>query len=610
MPGDLASLPPVAPNVMLVVDRSGSMAPHWESLLQLTPYVEAMGDLTRTGLALFPDQHGSSSVEESISVPVAAGTASEIMDTLAESWAAGRTPMTAVLARIQAHGRLQDPYRENVVVLVSDGAPNCGGSSSSAVSAVTDMVTPEEPVKMHFIGFAASAAANQTLEEMGEAAEVTTGEGMVPPGSPLEATANVAGVFESRVCSVRVGEWTPNARPDEGSAPMTRLANVLLLGVALALVACSESEKVVSGPVDEPVDEPEGESARVCAPEAVRLDCVDEDANGICLPWDNCPEQANTDQLDTDDDGVGDSCDACPFDPNEDPCPEWCGDFPEGTVVLPGYSLSVFADGLDTPSALATLPGGGLIVGAGAGTWNAVPVVHLDASGTEQVWSTSVDDPDGVDLDSSGRVYVAGSSRVSRALSVGDLGSGSEWSTWYQTGGNLNDIVIDTWRGDIVYVAQDGGSVQMLDPTAGDLELETITSFGDQPSIALHSDTGNLWVILANDNLLYEVDPFTGDTELRADWSSDHGIVRTNMIAWDEDGQHLYGSVYTLDGVPIDGAHIGRWDPAEPEAMEYLVEGIHLTDPKNNAIDVAVGAVCTWFSSPLSGKVHQVCQCP
>lgn len=164
----LPYLRPVAPNVMLVVDRSGSMEEHWGNLLHLTPYIEAMGDLTRTGLAYFPDD-GYCGVEDSIEIPIAEGTAGDIMQSINSNHPAGGTPLSQVLDHLREHGRLQDPYRDNVLILVGDGQPTCDGDIASAIDAAAEWAGLEVSVKMHFIGFDAGAA-NDTFSDMAAAA--------------------------------------------------------------------------------------------------------------------------------------------------------------------------------------------------------------------------------------------------------------------------------------------------------------------------------------------------------------------------------------------------------------------------------------------------------
>jgi|GEM_PF-532030 len=52
----------------------------------------------------------------------------------------------------------------------------------------------------------------------------------------------------------------------------------------------------------------------------------DQDGDGLCANFDNCPGFVNADQLDTDNDGVGDVCDACITDPvNDDDGDGLCG---------------------------------------------------------------------------------------------------------------------------------------------------------------------------------------------------------------------------------------------------------------------------------------------
>ena len=166
-PGGLPYLAPLPPDVLLVVDRSGSMAPHWEDLLALTPYIQGMGAMTRPGLALFP-QPAMCLVDDALRIAPGVGTADAILAEIAATWPGGSTPIAGVLDQLRSEGLLQDPDRENVLIFVGDGASTCPGDSVAAVRAWGALPVP---VKMHFIAFAAPEDAQGELEAMAEAAD-------------------------------------------------------------------------------------------------------------------------------------------------------------------------------------------------------------------------------------------------------------------------------------------------------------------------------------------------------------------------------------------------------------------------------------------------------
>lgn len=183
-PGGVAYLPPVPPNVMLMVDRSGSMdtqvdcdatscPTRWETLMGLAPIVEALGASTRAGLTAFPDRNGQCEVED-IEVPVGEGTSSAILQELSTSAPSGFTPVAETLTLLRREGRLQDPYRDNVLVLLSDGLPTCAGVTAS-IEAVDRLTHLDEPVAFHVISFAAEDEAKNTLEQMAEVGGEATG---------------------------------------------------------------------------------------------------------------------------------------------------------------------------------------------------------------------------------------------------------------------------------------------------------------------------------------------------------------------------------------------------------------------------------------------------
>jgi hypothetical protein len=163
----LSWLPPVAPNVMLVIDRSGSMEPHWRSLQALTPYIEGMGSVTNAGLALFPS-NGGCGVDDTVAVWPAEDRGDDILDAVSRAWPGGSTPIAAALDAVRGSCTLQDPGRENVLIFVGDGAETCDGDPVAAVEAWADMPVP---VKMHFISFAADSAARSQIGGMADAAE-------------------------------------------------------------------------------------------------------------------------------------------------------------------------------------------------------------------------------------------------------------------------------------------------------------------------------------------------------------------------------------------------------------------------------------------------------
>ena len=165
----LAYLPPVPPNVMIVIDQSSSMQQHWDDLQALTPYIEAMGDLTQPGLALFPTD-GDCGVETAIQVQPGPGTADEILSTIARTEPIGRTPLAEVMEHVRLNGRLQDPYRDNVLIVVGDGAPTCA-DDAAALQAATRWDALPVPVKMHLISFDAGAHANGLFARMAGSVE-------------------------------------------------------------------------------------------------------------------------------------------------------------------------------------------------------------------------------------------------------------------------------------------------------------------------------------------------------------------------------------------------------------------------------------------------------
>lgn len=180
-----------APNVLLLVDRSGSMAEpgacttspcpsKWQQLLALGGYLNDVKTRARLGLGVFPapeDRDCGVSSELLVPISQAANIDQQILNAVADLGPGGRTPIAAALAAVGQSGALDDPARDNVVVLLTDGMPNCACESDSecerseAVAAVEALRNRNVPIRVDVVGFGESAdVASETLSAMAMAA--------------------------------------------------------------------------------------------------------------------------------------------------------------------------------------------------------------------------------------------------------------------------------------------------------------------------------------------------------------------------------------------------------------------------------------------------------
>ena len=162
---------PERSNVMLVVDRSGSMESEWPTLVQLAPLVDQLGAVSNLGASFFPNEFGGCSVDDLIEVPIGENNGDDVNYAIQSSTPFGHTPMAEALNQVRRQAALRDPYRENVVVLVADGVPTCGEDERDVLKAVEKFNKLEEPVTMHFVSFADNAEAAQVLRQAAEAAD-------------------------------------------------------------------------------------------------------------------------------------------------------------------------------------------------------------------------------------------------------------------------------------------------------------------------------------------------------------------------------------------------------------------------------------------------------
>lgn len=130
-----------SPNVLVILDKSGSMDNDnkWtEATAALDSVATNLADDLRMGLALFPGLSGDECAEPTLVLPMGDHTTMEIQASYASESPGGRTPMTRALETALMQDWVSDPsdpqdaQRSKVIVLITDGQPNCGGGNAES----------------------------------------------------------------------------------------------------------------------------------------------------------------------------------------------------------------------------------------------------------------------------------------------------------------------------------------------------------------------------------------------------------------------------------------------------------------------------------------------
>ncbi len=159
----------IPPNVMLVLDRSGSMdnsigggstTTKWTDLKNaVASLVTSYDSEMRLGAAIFSSDGNCAA--SNIDVPLAASAGSTIEQKLAAQGPNGNTPTAFAFDTVIAKGMVNDPTRANYVVLATDGEPNC--TDTDVTSRITKLYNQTPSVKTFVIGIGDGTASNPTL---------------------------------------------------------------------------------------------------------------------------------------------------------------------------------------------------------------------------------------------------------------------------------------------------------------------------------------------------------------------------------------------------------------------------------------------------------------
>lgn len=221
--GEFYQADAIPPNVLIMIDRSGSMNDEIGNETMWNIARDAVNQLLasyegkiRFGLLLYPGFNQSCSQGErcevgDIDVGLGDGKEGEIRSYLRDAGTCSfRTPISAALQSAIGYAPLQDADRNNYVLLMTDGEENCDGDPVAAVTALRQQT---EEVKTFVVGFG-SGVDGQQLNQMADAA------GTALSGDPRYYQADDAAALSSAFnaiagsvlsCSYTLSEEPPDA---------------------------------------------------------------------------------------------------------------------------------------------------------------------------------------------------------------------------------------------------------------------------------------------------------------------------------------------------------------------------------------------------------------
>ncbi|HWM84676.1 MAG TPA: VWA domain-containing protein [Kofleriaceae bacterium] len=158
--GEQFQAEPVAPNVLIVLDRSDSMddpvggVSKWNiARSALTQILSTYGERVRFGLSMYAsvtNPGGTACNPGDIDVDIGDNTAQAIQNAYTSTDAETNTPIGSTLQARVGYAGLADTAHPNFVLLLTDGAETCAGNGEAAVTALRNQ-TPE--VRTFVVGF-------------------------------------------------------------------------------------------------------------------------------------------------------------------------------------------------------------------------------------------------------------------------------------------------------------------------------------------------------------------------------------------------------------------------------------------------------------------------
>lgn len=222
--GELFQSTRLAANMLVVLDRSGSMSeyaavsPTGQGITKMESARAAVKKLAMEnagkifmGLETFPTAVTLATCGAGqVLVPVGPSTATEITNALNTTVPGGSTPLAAALALARTQAALKDPVRAKYVLLVTDGAESCDPTDGAAVNEVKKLA--DAGVKTFVVGFGTGVDPN-TLNGMAFAGGTmkSTGTWYYQAHKPDELDAALASIAAGAVgCDYKLSKTPPD----------------------------------------------------------------------------------------------------------------------------------------------------------------------------------------------------------------------------------------------------------------------------------------------------------------------------------------------------------------------------------------------------------------
>lgn len=191
------AIAPIAPNVLLVLDRSCSMEAQVGGVAKWKLAVDALVKLTsdfdgkiRFGLTLFPDKIATACEQGAIPIPVGEDNETAIQELLTKALAKADalypsgpcvTNLDTAMVQASEAPELSDPARDNYAVLITDGAQSgtcyAGGGDAGTEKTIAGMLAAK--IATFVLGFGAAVDA-KSLGDFAIAGGVPTGDPAKP----------------------------------------------------------------------------------------------------------------------------------------------------------------------------------------------------------------------------------------------------------------------------------------------------------------------------------------------------------------------------------------------------------------------------------------------